>query len=81
MTTATTIKRTTWNTYAATGYTHDVARDQASAGGVHLHQVRRAKSGWQTRIVQSNGSHRAYGSADMVSASTGEALFARARKY
>lgn len=77
----TTISRTTWNTYATTGYAHDVAQDQASAGGVHLHQVRRTRGGWQKRICQSNGQHRSYGPVEPVSDADGEALFARAERY
>ena len=51
-----------WRTYSTTGYTHDVAQDQASAGGVHRHQIRwMPGTGWQHRIVQCNGRHRAYG--------------------
>ena len=34
-----------WNTYAIYGYTHDVAQDPRSQGGVHIHEVRRARSG------------------------------------
>ena len=76
----TTIRKNAWNTYATTGYTHDVANDQASAGGVHLHQVRKGKSGWQKRICQSNGHHQSYGKVEAVSDKDGEAFFARAEK-
>lgn len=69
------MKATLWNTYATRGYTHDVANDQASSGGVHHHQVRKAKSGWQKRIVQSNGKHSAYGPVEPVSDAEGEAAF------
>jgi hypothetical protein len=77
----TTISKTTWNTYRTTGYTHDVANDQASAGGVHHHQIRRTKKGWQKRICQSNGSHRAYGPVTTVDDATGEAMFATAQEF
>jgi hypothetical protein len=75
----TTIK-TTWNTYRTTGYTHDVAQDQRSAGGVHHHQIRRTKSGWQKRIKQSNGDHTSYGPVTAVSDADGAALFEAAKK-
>ena len=73
------MKATTWNTYRTTGYTHDVAQDQRSAGGVHHHQVRRTKSGWQKRIKQSNGSHTAYGEVTTISDADGEAAYATAQ--
>ena len=76
------MKRSTWNTYRMTGYTHDVANDQLSAGGVHLYQVRRIRNGgWQTRICQSNGCHVSYGEYATVSDSEGELLFARAQTF
>jgi hypothetical protein len=67
-----------WNTYRTTCYTHDVAQDQASAGGVHLHQVRLGRAGWQHRIEQSNGWHSAYGQVTAISDAEGEAHFATA---
>lgn len=70
------MKKTTWNTYFTTGYCHDVAQDQRSAGGVHHHQIRRTKNGWQHRTEQSNGRHRAFGP---VSAVAGAAAFETAR--
>lgn len=75
------IRNDRWNTYATTGYTHDVANDQASAGGVHLHQVRRSRRGWQKRVVQSNGNHRAAGPVLAISDTEGAELFARAKKH
>ncbi len=72
------MRKSTWNTYKTRGYTHDVANDQASAGGVHHHQVRKTASGWQVRIVQSNGRHVAYGPVSPVSDEDGEAYFATA---
>lgn len=75
------IRKDTWRTYATRGYTYDVANDQASAGGVHLYQVRRAKGGfWQTRICQSNGRHQSFGPVSAVSEAEGEALFEQARQ-
>jgi hypothetical protein len=50
-----TLRKTTWNTYRTTGYTHDVGQDPRSQGGVHHHQIRHTKHGWETRILQSNG--------------------------
>jgi hypothetical protein len=75
------MKSTEWNTYRTTGYTHDVTGDSPrSTGGVHLHQVRKAKSGWQKRIMQSNGNHSASGPVTAISAAEGEAYFATAMK-
>ncbi len=68
-----------WNTYATYGYSHDVANDPASTGGVHLHQVRRGKAGWQTRVLQSNGRHRAASRVEPIDDAKGEALFATAK--
>lgn len=75
------MKNTNWNTYRTTGYTHDVAQDQRSAGGVHHHQIRKTKSGWQKRIEQSNGRWTAAGPATPVDDAEGEALFETARTY
>ena len=77
----TTIRKSTWNTYAMTGYTHDVANDQRSAGGVHLHEVRLGKQGWMRRIRQSNGNHKAYSPVEQIDDAEGEALFAQAKAY
>lgn len=74
------MSKTTWNTYATAGYTHDVANDQASAGGVHLHQVRKTKAGWQRRILQSNGKHQAAGKVSPISEAEGEASYATAKQ-
>lgn len=75
------MKRTAWNTYREKPCMHDVANDQASSGGVHLHQVRRTRSGhWQTRICQSNGRHQAYGPVTPISEEEGESLFATAQQ-
>ncbi len=76
-----TIRKTTWNTYRMSGYTHDVANDQRSAGGVHLHQVRHTVSGWQKRIEQSNGSWSAYGPVESISDADGESHFETAKNY
>lgn len=64
------------------GYSHDVANDQASAGGCHFHQVRKTtRGGWQKRIRQSNGPHSAYGPVESIDDETGEANFASAQTY
>lgn len=76
-----TIRKTTWNTYRLKGYTHDVANDQSSAGGVHLHQVRKTAHGWQERICQSNGRHKSYSDAEPISDEDGEAKFELAKSY
>lgn len=70
--------RTKWNTYATYGYTRDVANSPSSAGGVHLHQVRWTRAGWQKRICQSNGRHEAYGPVTPVDDCDGEAMYATA---
>lgn len=76
----TAIRKTTWNTYATTCYTYDAANDQRSAGGVHHHQVRKAASGWQYRICQSNGRYESYGPVSPLSDADGEARFATAQQ-
>ena len=58
--------RNNWTTWAVTGYTYDVANDQRSAGGVHLHQIRKTKTGWQARIMQSNGRFKAAGEVKQI---------------
>lgn len=74
------MKKTTWNTYRTTGYSHDVAQDQRSAGGVHHHQIRKTKSGWQRRIKQSNGRFESFSAVREMSESDGEAAFATAQQ-
>ena len=70
---------TEWLTYATTGYTHDVAQDRASQGGVHLHQVRKSRMGlWQYRICQSNGRHQSYSRVETLTEADGKARYARA---
>lgn len=73
------MKNTNWNTHKVTGYTHDIAQDQRSAGGVHLHQIRKARHGWQARIVQTNGRHKASGPVHPISEAEGEAAYATAK--
>ncbi len=72
------MRKSTWTTYATSGYTHDVANDQGSQGGVHHHQVRKTKYGWQYRICQANGRHSAFGPVTPISEEDGEARFATA---
>ena len=79
--TRTTIRKSNWNTYGMNGYTYDCANDQRSAGGVHLHQVRRGKHTWYTRICQSNGSHKSYSTVTPIDDIQGEALFEQAKAY
>lgn len=74
------MKRTTWNTYRTTGYAFDAANDQASAGGVHHHQVRKTADGWQKRIKQSNGMHSAYSDVSPLTDQDGAAAFATAQQ-
>jgi len=73
------MKKTTWTTYSTRGYSHDVANDPVSTGGVHHHQVRKTKSGWQKRILQSNGRFQAPGPVTAIAESEGEANFATAK--
>ena len=68
------MNKSKWNTYYVGGYTHDVGRyhvdarnDERSAGGVHLHQVRKTAKGWQKRICQSNGTFQAYSEIENLS--------------
>ena len=76
------MNKANWNTYHTSGYTHDVANDQASAGGVHLHQVRRTtSSGWQKRVLQSNGNHQAAGKTEDIEDADGEAKFVTAKTH
>lgn len=75
------MKSTTWNTYKTRGYTHDVAQDQRSAGGVHHHQVRKTKNGWQRRILQSNGTFSSAGEVESISDAEGAALYETAKQY
>lgn len=73
------MKKTTWNTYSTRGFSHDIANDRASSGGVVHHQVRRTRNGfWQRRACQSNGRHEAYGPVEAISDAEGEALYATA---
>jgi hypothetical protein len=80
-TTAKTIRKTTWNTYGVSGYIYDCANDQRSAGGVHIHQVRLGRHGWQHRICQSNGGRKAYSPVTPIDDATGEARFEQAKQY
>jgi hypothetical protein len=73
------MKNTTWNTYKTTGYTHDVAQDQRSAGGVHHYQVRKTKDGWQKRIRQSNGRYESFGEVSEMTNAEGAAAYETAK--
>jgi hypothetical protein len=72
------IRRGTWNTYAITGYTHQVGTDASATGGVHVHAVRRGRSGWQKRTSDSTGRFESHGPVTPIAEDEGEALFARA---
>jgi hypothetical protein len=74
------MKKANWNTYAIYCYTYDVANDQRSAGGVHMHQVRKTPSGWQKRICQSNGNFRSYSPVSPIEEQDGEAAYATAQQ-
>lgn len=73
-----TLRRRAWNTYCISGYTHQVGDDPRATGGVHLHQVRLSRSGWQRRTVDSNGRWASPGPIEGLPDDQGEALFARA---
>ncbi len=68
-----------WNTWKTVGYSYDVAQDQASAGGVHHHQIKLGKAGWMSRICQSNGNHESHGPVVPIPAALGEAHFEQAQ--
>jgi hypothetical protein len=72
------MRKDVWNTYARCAYTGDVANDQRSAGGAHLHQVRRTRQGWQKRVKQTNGTYTAYSPVYPLSDAEGAAAFATA---
>ena len=73
------MNRKNWTTYAISGYTHQVGDDQRATGGVHLHQVRRTKSGWQRRTVDSNGRYDSAGRVEPLDDATGEAKFSQSQ--
>jgi len=68
-----------WNTYAVTGYTHQVGTDARATGGVHLWQVKRIGSKWATRIVDSNGRFTSAGPVTPLPADVGECRFEQAK--
>jgi len=74
----TTIRKSVWNTYSITGYTHQVGDDARATGGVHLHQVRRGKKGWVRRTVDSNGRFTSAGRVESIDDAEGERMFAMA---
>lgn len=73
------IRKSTWNTFRTSCYTHDVANHPASTGGIHDHQIRRVGGRWQVRIRQANGSHVTHGPASFVPDAVGEARWAEAQ--
>lgn len=75
------IRKTTWNTYRVAGYTYNVSNDQASAGGIHIYQIRKTNLGWQYRICQSNGQHQSYSEVLSISDADGENKFEMAKRY
>lgn len=76
------MRKQTWNTFRAMGYSYDVAQDQRSAGGMHYHQIRWCPrgGGWQYRIMQSNMTAVAYGEVSPVTDAEGEAYYATAQQ-
>ena len=73
------MRKDRWNTFAVTGYSHDVANDHRSAGGVHLHQVKRGPAGWMRRIKQANGRFSSFGAVEPISDQEGEAKYEQAK--
>jgi hypothetical protein len=60
------MRKDVWTTYAV--------------DGVHLHQVKRMKSGgWKRRVLQGNGSARAAGPVQSIADSEGEAIWEEAK--
>jgi hypothetical protein len=76
-----TLRKSVWNTYRITGYTHQVGDDARATGGVHLHQVRRSRRGWQRRTVDSNGRYTSPGPVAPLADAEGEALYRQALAY
>ena len=75
------MRKDRWNTYSLSGFSYDVANDQASAGGVHIRQIKRGCEGWMHRVLQINGNHRASGPAEPIDAAHGEACYECAKTY
>ena len=74
------MRKSNWNTYLVTCYTHQVGMDPRATGGVHLHQVRCHRyGGWQVRIVDANGRWESPGDVTAIDDATGEAHYAVAR--
>ena len=73
------MNKRTWTTYFTGAFTYDVADDQASAGGVHQHQIRKTRRGWQERIRQVNGVHVSYGPVKSIPEKSGEVTWAIAK--
>ena len=72
------MSRNTFTTYRITGYHTQHGEDARATGGVVMLQVRRTRSGWQRRSVDSNGRYRSAGPVEPISEAEGEALFATA---
>lgn len=79
----TTIRRDVWNTFKITAYdgTANDNGDRRAHGGVHRHEVRKTKTGWQKRIVVTNGRFDNPCPPVPLSDADGEALFTQAEKY
>ena len=75
------VQKRHWNTYAVSGYTHQVGGDPRATGGIHRHEVRHTGVGWQKRIVDANGCFESPGDPEFVSSPDGEILFSRACSY
>lgn len=74
------MRRDVWTTYRTTGYTHQVGTDPRATGGVHFHQVRKTSTGWQKRIIESNGRYESTSPIQQLDAAEGERYFALARR-
>lgn len=69
------MSRNKWNTYALVGFTTQHGDNRAACGGVTLWQIKRGRSTWLRRAVDSNGRHEGIGRAEPVDEAEGEALF------
>jgi len=73
-------RRSVWNTYRTLEYVYDVAGDEPRQEYLQLHQVRRLKTGWQTRVLEmeTDGSAQTPGPIEAITDAEGEAHYATA---
>ena len=75
------MRKDRWNTYAISGYTHQVGKDPRATGGVHVHTVKRGPAGWLRRTSDSNGQWESHGPVEAISNQKGEALYEQAKSF